>query len=71
MAYAAGSSRTTRFHWDNAQRTLSWTVAGSNTTSAQMFSQVQLVLFDKGGRADSGSKALGVGGSIVAPHQTA
>ena len=55
-------------------RTLSWTVTGGtqfqaqSEGTAQMFTQVQLTLFDAGSRSESDVKALGIGGSIVAPH---
>jgi len=67
-ATAAGATRTTTFTWKEAARTLSWSVDGE-ASSAQMFTQVRLTLLsDSGKRVESEAKALGSGGSIVAPQ---
>merc|ERR1711907_623137 len=62
----ASHTRTTTFSWDDAKKTLSWSVKGSKTAVVGGFTQVFVTAFAGGSPPSvSSAKALGDGGAIT------
>jgi len=60
----AGHTRSTSFAWNDATRTLSWTVAGSAASVKNGFTHLRLTLFAAGGVSTSSVAEIGTGGHV-------
>jgi len=67
LGYTAGQTRNTHLKWDEASKTLSWTVDGAKHAAGKhAFTEVTLTVFDESGiYRSSNSKTLGSQGSIA------